>query len=90
MLSVSVIWTRLNVITCDTAEPLEVNVIIHIWLNSRTRSLNGSKWERCDALLYLCVVFNLEWESMTLVGGFFTQTFLSVLSFIQIQSPIGF
>lgn len=84
------ICTRLNVIMCDTGEPLEVNVIIHIWLNSRTRSPNGSRWESSDARLVLCVVFKLEWESMIVVGGLSTPTLLSVLSFIQFYpSPIS-
>lgn len=59
------IRTWLNVITRDTGEPLEVNLIIPIWLNSRVRSLDGSEWKSSEALL--CVVFKLEWESMTLL-----------------------
>lgn len=51
----SVIWTRLNVIMCDTGEPLEVDLIIPIWLSGCVRSLGGSKGESSDARL--AVVF---------------------------------
>lgn len=81
------IWTWLNVITRDTGEPLEVNLIIPIWLNSRVGSLDGSTWKSSEALL--SVVFKPEWESMTLLVVYPGQTFLSVLSFIRAESPVG-